>query len=75
MYMCIYTLREGKGWCSEKKQIKLSKEGGRFKGSIPSFFDLSLVMRNPREGKIHVALKNPFLIIVLFVDISAGVIL
>lgn len=29
-------------------------------------------MHNPREGKIHVALKNPCLIILLFVDISAG---
>lgn len=29
-------------------------------------------MRNPREGKIHVVLKNPCLIIVLFVGISAG---
>lgn len=35
-------------------------------------FDLSYAMHNPREGKIHVVLKNPCLIILLFIDISAG---
>lgn len=35
-------------------------------------FDLSYTIHNPREGKIHVVLKNPCLIILLFVDISAG---
>lgn len=35
-------------------------------------FDLSYTIHNPREGKIHVVLKNLCLIILLFVDISAG---
>lgn len=39
----VYAHIEEKGWCSEKKQIKLRKEEGRVRGSV-NLFDLSLVM-------------------------------